>query len=282
MRTLKDDGGYGRQVTLYDGLLRQIQTQTEAHGPGRIITDTKYDQRGLVSEQTGGYVAKGEPSTDPFQVRSPTLIPSTVKYTYDARNRVTRQTVEHGRSQKYSTTTKYADTSTYVDPPGSSTPAIRTYTDPLGRVEAVRHHTGSGESTWRATSYTYDPRGNRSKVTDPEGNVWAFTHDTRGRLTDTVDPDSGTTHTEYDDADRPVSVRDAKQRTTHTEYDELSRVTKIRHGSATADPAKEFTFDGASTPSGCPSPRSATPRPATTSTGSPATTPSTGPPAGRR
>ncbi|MFI5942252.1 polymorphic toxin-type HINT domain-containing protein [Streptomyces uncialis] len=245
VRTLKDDGGYGRQVTLYDGLLRQIQTQTEAHGPGRIITDTKYDQRGLVSEQTGGYVAKGEPSTDPFQVRSPTLIPSTVKYTYDARNRVTRQTVEHGRSQKYSTTTKYADTSTYVDPPGSSTPAIRTYTDPLGRVEAVRHHTGSGESTWRATSYTYDPRGNRSKVTDPEGNVWAFTHDTRGRLTDTVDPDSGTTHTEYDDADRPVSVRDAKQRTTHTEYDELSRVTKIRHGSATADHAKEFTFDGA-------------------------------------
>ncbi|MFD4833898.1 polymorphic toxin-type HINT domain-containing protein [Streptomyces uncialis] len=245
VRTLKDDGGYGRQVTLYDGLQRQIQTQTEAHGPGRIITDTKYDRRGLVSEQTGGYVAKGEPSTDPFQVRSPTLIPSTVKYTYDARNRVTRQAVEHGRSQKYSTTTKYADTSTYVDPPGSSTPATRTYTDPLGRVEAVRHYTRPGESTWRATSYTYDPRGNRSKVTDPEGNVWAFTHDTRGRLTDTVDPDSGTTHTEYDDADRPVSVRDAKQRTTHTEYDELSRVTKIRHGSATADPAKEFTFDAA-------------------------------------
>ncbi|MFD5552232.1 HYD1 signature containing ADP-ribosyltransferase family protein [Streptomyces sp. NPDC127068] len=244
VRTVKDDGGYGRQVTLYDGLLRQFQTQAEAHGPGRIISDTKYDERGLVSEQTSGYLAKGEPVTDPFQARSPTLIPSTVKSVYDAQDRVTKQAVYHGRDFRYLTTTKYADTSTLVNPPGDTSPSTRTFTDALGRVESIRHYTKSDDaSAWRATAYSYDARGYRDKVTDPEGNIWAFTHDARGRLTDTVDPDSGTTHTTYDAADRAVSVRDAKQRTTYTEYDELSRVTKVRHGSSTADPAMTFTFD---------------------------------------
>ncbi|MEV3875101.1 polymorphic toxin-type HINT domain-containing protein [Streptomyces sp. NPDC049906] len=243
VRTLKDDGSYSRHVTLYDGLLRQVQTQSEAHGPGRIVTDTTYDDRGLVGTQTGGYLAKDEPSEELFLPQSPTLVPSTVKTSYDGLDRVTRQAVHHGRGLAYATTTTYDYSSTEVNPPGDSTPTTETFLDPLGRVSSIRHYTESDKSAWRTTMYDYDVRGNRSKVTDPDGNSWSYTYDARGRLTGSIDPDTGVTHMDYDEADRAIAVRDAKQRTTHTEYDELSRVTKVRHGSATADPAKEFTFD---------------------------------------
>lgn len=61
VKTLKDDGTYGRQVTLYDGLLRQVQMQTEAHGPGRIIVDTTYNDHGLVDQQTGATSPRTSP-----------------------------------------------------------------------------------------------------------------------------------------------------------------------------------------------------------------------------
>lgn len=53
VKTLKDDGSYATGITLYDGLGREVQQQAEAHGPGRIIVDTKYDDHGLVHEKTG-------------------------------------------------------------------------------------------------------------------------------------------------------------------------------------------------------------------------------------
>ncbi|SCK13828.1 MULTISPECIES: polymorphic toxin-type HINT domain-containing protein [unclassified Streptomyces] len=245
VRTRKDDGTYGRHITLYDGLARPVQTQSEAHGPGRIITDTTYNDHGLVYERTSGYLAKGEPATDLFQARSNSLIPSTTKLRYDGLERTVRESTYHGSDFKHATYTTHTPTSTYVDPPGTSSPSTQTFTDALGRVTSVRHYTKTDNKTARTTSYTYDARGNRSKVTDTDGNVWGFTHDARGRVTATSDPDTGNTTTRYDDADRADLVTDTDQRKTYSEYDILGRLTKVRHGTPTAEPAKEFTFDPA-------------------------------------
>ncbi|MFC9912603.1 RHS repeat-associated core domain-containing protein [Streptomyces sp. NPDC127197] len=252
-KTLKDDGTYSRQVTIYDGLMRQVQTQSEAHGPGRIITDTKYDDHGLVGEQTSGYLAKGEPAAELFAPRSKALIPSRVQYGYDGLERPSIQLTYHGDAYRYASYTFYDDTSAFTDPVGSTAPQTRTYTDALGRVTAIRHYKdnvastnwdpATSESSGRKTSYEYDARGYRTKVTDPAGNTWTYTYDARGRVTSTNDPDTGRTETWYDDADRPVKVTDAKSRTTYTEYDELGRVTLVREGSATAAPVKSFTYD---------------------------------------
>ncbi|MER7541243.1 polymorphic toxin-type HINT domain-containing protein [Streptomyces sp. NPDC097704] len=242
VKTLKDDGTYASQVTIYDGLMRQVQTQSEAHGPGRIVTDTHYNDHGLVSEQTGGYLAKDEPTPELFKVTTPTLVPNSVKTTYDGLERPTRQTPYYGMAGQTPTITTYnADTSVTVDPAGSTVPTTTTVTDALGQVTQIKHHTGSGNT--RTTTYAYDKRGNRNKVTDPAGNAWTYTFDARGRVTSTKDPDTGTTNTTYDDADRPTDVTDALQQSTHTTYDILGRITEVTTGTTTLTPVKRFTYD---------------------------------------
>ncbi|MFF3329272.1 polymorphic toxin-type HINT domain-containing protein [Streptomyces sp. NPDC002888] len=245
VQRLKDDGTYARDITLYDGLQREVQKQTEAHGPGRIVVDTSYNDHGLVDEKTASYLAKGEPSTELFAPRSKTLIPSYVKHRYDGLEREVRASTYHGGDYKHATYTSYSDTSTYVDPVGSTTPRTRTYYDALGRVTSIKHYSkGDSDSTnGRTTTYDYDARGLRSKVTDPAGNVWSYVYDARGRVTSATDPDTGTTDTWYDAADRANRVKNARQQETFTEYDVLGRARYVRRGSATATPAKEYTYD---------------------------------------
>ncbi|MEU5094893.1 RHS repeat-associated core domain-containing protein [Streptomyces sp. NPDC020996] len=247
VKTLKDDGSYATGITLYDGLMREVQKQTEAHGPGRIIADTTYDDHGLVFEQTGGYLAKGAPEPKLFAPRSKSLIPSSVKHRYDGMEREVRASTYHDGDYQYATSTWYSLSSTYVNPAGSTTPRTRTYYDALGRVTSVKHYTQeAGDSeTGRTTAYAYDARGNRRSVTDPAGNVWSYTYDARGRVTSATDPDTGTTETWYDAADRPDHVKNARGQETYTEYDLLGRVKYIRQGSATATPVKEYTYDDA-------------------------------------
>ncbi|MFF3379928.1 polymorphic toxin-type HINT domain-containing protein [Streptomyces sp. NPDC002680] len=240
--TLKDDGFYSRQVTIYDGLMRQVQTQSEAYGPGRIVTDITYNDHGLPDEQTGAYLAKSEPATALFAPKSKTLVPSWVKLRYDGLERPVRQSTYHDGNFKYGTYTSYGDTSTYVDPPGSTAPVYKTFTDALGRVTSVQHFAKTSGTQPRTTSYSYDARGNRSNVTDPAGNAWVYEYDARGRVKSTTDPDVGTTQTWYDAADRPNKVTDAESRTTRTEYDELGRVEHVYEGSDPA-PVKTFTYD---------------------------------------
>ncbi|MFF4500289.1 polymorphic toxin-type HINT domain-containing protein [Streptomyces sp. NPDC001401] len=245
--TLKDDGTYTREVTLYDGLMREVQKQVEAHGPGRIVADTTYDDHGLVDEQTGAYLAKGDPETQLFTPRSKSLIPSSVKHRYDGLEREIRSSVYHDGAYEYATYTSYTWTSTYVDPPGSTAPRTRTYYDALGRVTSVLQYTqeATNSTTGRTAIYEYDARGNRKKVTDPAGNAWSYEYDARGRVTSATDPDTGTTNTWYDAADRPDHVKDALGQETFTAYDLLGRVTAVRQGSATATPVKEYTYDKA-------------------------------------
>ncbi|MGW7254132.1 polymorphic toxin-type HINT domain-containing protein [Streptomyces sp. NPDC054834] len=247
VKTLKDDGSYASEVTLYDGLMREVQKQSEAHGSGRIIADTTYNDHGLVDENTSAYLAKGEPETKLFAPRSKLLIPAWTKHRYDGMEREVRASVYHAGDYKYATYTSYGFDSTQVDPPGSTSPTTSTYYDALGRVTSVKHYTkeASASTVGRTTTYGYDARGNRSKVTDPAGDDWTYTYDARGRVTSATDPDTGTTNTWYDAADRPNHVKNARQQETFTEYDLLGRVRYVRQGSATATPVKEYTYDDA-------------------------------------
>ncbi|WP_245685131.1 polymorphic toxin-type HINT domain-containing protein [Streptomyces exfoliatus] len=244
VKSLKDDGTYATQITVYDGLMRQVQTQSEAVGPGRIISDTKYNDQGLPAEQTSGYLAKGNPETKAFEVKSASLIPSRVKTVYDGLARATRQTTFHGATAKYSSYTGYVDNSVTVDPPGSTVPKTTTTSDALGRVTDIRHYTTLASSgPYRTTTYGYDRRGNRTSVTDPAGNAWTYIYDARGRVTSSTDPDTGTTETHYDEADRPVEVKDQLQQVTKTTYDTLGRITEVNGGPTTAPQIKRFTYD---------------------------------------
>ncbi|MGW0840373.1 polymorphic toxin-type HINT domain-containing protein [Streptomyces sp. NPDC002787] len=245
-KTLKDDGTYSRQVTIYDGLMRQVQTQAEAHGPGRVVTDTTYNDHGLVDEQTSAYLAKNEPAAELFAPKSKSLVPSRVKFRYDGLERPVSESKYHDEKVVHATKTEYGDTSTYVDAAGSTSPRTRTHTDALGRVSSIVHYKDDSATAGRTTTYGYDARGKRTSVKDPAGNEWTYTYDARGRVVSTTDPDVGKTETWYDEADRPYKVTDAKKRTTYTEYDELGRIKFVRENSETGTPVKSFTYDSLS------------------------------------
>ncbi|MFJ2094023.1 RHS repeat domain-containing protein [Streptomyces sp. NPDC087901] len=244
VQTLKDDGGYAKQVTVYDGLMRQVQTQSDASGPGRIITDTYYNDHGLVREQTKPYLTAGDPQAAQFKRASDSIVPSLTRTRYDGLERPVRVSSILLGEPQYASVTAYHDTSTYVAPAGGAAPATNTWTDARGRVTEIQQYTNSESSQWRGTEYEYDVRGNRKKVTDPAGNTWTYTYDTRGRTVTATDPDTGESLFGYDGADRRTSVKDSRG-ITYTEYDELGRVKAVREGSPTAAPVKEFTFDAA-------------------------------------
>ncbi|MFJ3583330.1 RHS repeat-associated core domain-containing protein [Streptomyces sp. NPDC090127] len=241
-QSIKDDGSYAKQITVYDGLMRAVQTQREAHGPGRIITDTRYNDHGLVGEQTGAYVAKGEPEAAQFKRVSDSLVPSLVRTRYDGLERAVRATTYHSGDTAFWSTTTYGDTNTYSRPSGGAAPATNTWTDARGRITLIQHYTNNASSRWRDTRYGYDARGNRNKVTDPAGNVWTYTHDARGRITSATDPDTGDIAYGYDNADRQTSATDLRG-AIHTSYDQLGRIVAVREGTTSSAPVKEYTYD---------------------------------------
>ncbi|MFE4382600.1 ricin-type beta-trefoil lectin domain protein [Streptomyces cyaneofuscatus] len=244
VRTLKDDGvGYARQVTIYDGLMRPVQRQAEAHGPGRTIVDTRYDDRGNVWEETDPYLAKGEPETRQFKRASDSLVPSLSRTAYDGLGRMVKRTTVHNGKSVYADVSQYGDNWSINRPAGGATPAVRTYTDAQGRVSRVDHSVNAVQEKWRTTTYGYDARGNRTTVEDHAKNKWTYTYDARGLLVSAHDPDIGSASFTYDDLGRQTSATDAQLVTTYTEYDAIGRVLKVREGSKTADPVKEFTYD---------------------------------------
>jgi len=243
VETLKDDGTYAKQVTLYDGLARAFQTQSEAHGRGRVVTDTRYNDHGLVREQTGGYLVKGEPETAQFKRKSDSAVPSIARTVYDGLERPLKVSTFHSGVAVFSSATSYGDNWTASSPAGGASPTTQSYTDALGRVTALTYFTNAGKSHSRSTWYSYDARGNRKQVKDSAGNLWTYSYDARGRLISSTDPDVGASSFTYDDLDRRISTTDSRSLTTYTDYDTIGRVKAVREGSATASPIIEYAYD---------------------------------------
>ena len=74
--------------------------------------------------------------------------------------------------------------------------------------------------------YEYDPWGNRTKYTDPEGNVTAYEYDPSGRVTLLTDPLSNTESYLYGNWGNLTSFTDKRGNTATYEYDVLKRLTK--------------------------------------------------------
>ncbi|MFD1830390.1 polymorphic toxin-type HINT domain-containing protein [Streptomyces desertarenae] len=250
-RTLRDNGTYADSVTLYDGLLRPLQVQTEALGGGRIVADTRYNSLGVVAETRNGYLAGGEPETEPFIPESVFRVPHSTETAYDGLGRPVKATTLHRGTPQHSATTAYGGEWTLVRTGMSAdgltalrgSEAVKTWTDALGRTELVRHFTDPGLTEWTDTRHTYDARGNHTGVADHDGNEWTHVYDARGRVTSTRDPDMGTSSFTYDTLDRRVRSEDSRGNVRVTTYDVLGRATAVREGTAAGPLVAEWTYD---------------------------------------
>ncbi|HNT78387.1 MAG TPA: RHS repeat-associated core domain-containing protein [Anaerolineae bacterium] len=217
---------YQTAWTVYDGLGRVIQTQTEAENGWLVLQSTGYDALGrpvtatlpsTVSASGGLYHS---PDWD--------TLPKTVT-TYDALGRVVQVQAADGSvtRQDYRAWQELV-----LDAEGHQTVYEN---DGLGRLTTVREYYGTYSAPdWNAanparTQYTYDPQGNLTQVTDALGHVTRIGYDPLGRKIWMDDPSMGYWTYRYDAAGNLIEQTDAENQTLTFEYDALNRLTHKRH-----------------------------------------------------
>ncbi|MDQ0104478.1 RHS repeat-associated protein [Paenarthrobacter nicotinovorans] len=222
--TIAGNGVPVSSYTIYDGLGRERQTQSQSPTGGKILTDTWYDSRGEKSTVNNKYFTSGAP--DGVLVIPQLAVPSSTQYEYDAAGRPTKVRAMTGDTQElWATKTSYTgmDTTT-VTGPGSEA-AVTTIVNLAGKTEqrSLFHGTAPTGAA-DVSSYVYDRFGQMMRMGDG-ANLWTWTYDAAGREIAAVDPDSGARSTLYDASGRVASATDAFGTVTGYVYDTLDRTT---------------------------------------------------------
>lgn len=225
--TLNAAGAYINSYTLYDGLLRQRQTQAPSPNGGRIITESFYDSAGRSVLEFGDYHADGAPGGTLVGTTDRAFVAKQTRTVYDGAGRVTASVFQPYGFERWRTTTAYGGDRTDVTPPAGGT-ATATVTDARERTVQRRQYHGPAPTpgtagSWDAITYRFDARGRQAAVIDSLGNDWTYKYDIRGRQTEIDDPDRGTTTITYDNAGRILTRTDARGEKLAYEYDSLGR-----------------------------------------------------------
>ncbi|MFD5988812.1 polymorphic toxin-type HINT domain-containing protein [Streptomyces cyaneofuscatus] len=233
-RTLNNAGGQITSYTLYDGFLRDRQTQSPGPEGGTLVKDTFYDERGLNTTAFATYFMTDKPSTTIFKPDDALSVETQMRTTFDGLNRPveSRQIAGNGDGGAVLSITKTiygGDRTTTVPPVGGTT--TTTLADARGNTTELRQHrTRAADSAYDTTRYHHTPRGQLSKVTDPAGNDWIYEYDQLGRQTKATDPDKGVTTSKYDDRGQLTFSKGTRTDVPGLAYvyDGLGRQTEIR------------------------------------------------------
>ncbi|MBB5867528.1 RHS repeat-associated protein [Allocatelliglobosispora scoriae] len=241
-KQLNPTGGYTTSYNLFDGLVRQRQTQTASPSGGRLLTDVFYDTAGRTVRSFAPYHdASGAPGTTIVApVDEGITVPTQTRTVYDGAGRSVAEIFQPYNTERWRTTTKYGGDYTAVTPPEGGTGRL-TIVDENGRTTELRQFAtripgplDAAPSTYDKTTYSYNSRGLLEKVKDPAGYEWTYLYDLRGRNWSTTDPDAGTTTSTFDNAGRTTSSTDGRGKVLHYTYDNLNRRTGLYHTSITA------------------------------------------------
>uniref|UniRef100_A0AAU2A6N6 RHS repeat-associated core domain-containing protein n=1 Tax=Streptomyces sp. NBC_00093 TaxID=2975649 RepID=A0AAU2A6N6_9ACTN len=242
--TLKADGTtYNTSYTIYDSLLRPLQTQSPTPQGGRLLTDTRYNDRGLAYQT---YADAFDSESLPSGEYAAAVYGRTPKQTvtvFDGAERPVTSTFLAVGVEKWSTTSSYTGDSTAMTAPGGGS-AARTIVDAQGRTTESREYEGTSPAdtgygatvgaTYTSTKFTYTRDGKQSTITGPD-SAWSYAYDLYGRQTSATDPDMGTTTTGYTALDQVSWTKDAASRVVISAYDVLGRTTGTWSAAATAD-----------------------------------------------
>ncbi|MFF1676264.1 RHS repeat-associated core domain-containing protein [Streptomyces sp. NPDC058256] len=242
---LKADGDtYNTTYSIYDSLLRSLQTQSPTPLGGRLLTDTRYDSRGLAYETYAEIFDQDKTPSGTYTRAEYGEAAQQTAMVYDGAERATSSTLYIYGVKRWTTTTSYTGDSTATSALAGGS-ASRVITDALGRTTERRDYSGTspadpayGSGTgapYTSTSTTYTPAGKELTVTGPDGSVWSFGYDLYGRTTSATDPDTGRTTTGYTDKDQVSWTKDAAGRVVISGYDPLGRVSGTWTAPSTAD-----------------------------------------------
>ncbi|WP_328392390.1 polymorphic toxin-type HINT domain-containing protein [Streptomyces sp. NBC_00390] len=256
--TLKADGTtYQTSYVIADALLRPLQTQTPSPLGGRVLTDTRYNSRGLAYETYADIYDNTSSPNGTYTRASYAHTPALAQTAYDGAGRPTTSSLTVLGEPKWETTTSYTGDSVATTA-GQGGTASRTITDALGRTTETRTYAGTspadteyGAAAGTGTAYTsvnhtHTRDGLPTQITGPDNSKWTYSYDLFGRQTSTTDPDAGTTDTTYTVLDQIASTDDARTTTGALlyGYDELGRKTGLWQTSKTdANKLAAWTYD---------------------------------------
>ncbi|MFD2354106.1 hypothetical protein ACFSTC_39715 [Nonomuraea ferruginea] len=174
-KTLRADGGYTTSHELYDGLLRERQTQEpaprddQASDPalrdGRTITDTLYNSQGEEHKANTGYFAVGTPSTNLIAVADAD-VPNQVVSLYDGAGELDTQILKAKGVEKFRVSAQMEGDRLHLTPPPGGTATTR-IGDAEDRLVELREYKGATPTgAYESTKYTYDSADRLSTVTD--------------------------------------------------------------------------------------------------------------------
>ncbi|GAB7053018.1 hypothetical protein JCM9534A_81440 [Catenuloplanes indicus JCM 9534] len=242
-------------ITFFDGLGRERQSQEEAIGGGRLITDTLYNGSGEVWQTNNAYYTTRSPEPKLFWPDADTAVPNATRYTYDGLGRVLTEMPVLNGADKPDRATRYeygADWSTVINPAGA--PSYRVFSDANGLTTRIDTFKDGNRAAFTSLRYEFDDRGQMVKASHGSnaGKQWSWTYDQRGRMVTATDPETGTTTTTYDHQDRPLTTTNARGVTLWNGYDQLSRPTQQRLGDANGTLLASYTYDTAARGIGLP------------------------------
>ncbi|MFD7320124.1 RHS repeat-associated core domain-containing protein [Streptomyces sp. NPDC059875] len=253
--TLKPDGQtYTTSYSLVDSLLRPLQSQSPAPNGGRILTDTRYNDRGLAYETYADIFDSTTAPNSTWTRAEYGGAPQQAQLEFDGLGRQVKSTLLVKGVQKFApVVTTYTGDSVATTAQQGGT-ATRTITDALGRTTETRTYasTQPDDTAYGATlgtSYTsvkngYFRDGKQKQITGPDGAKWSYTYDLYGRQDTAADPDKGTASSAYTDLDQIQTTKDAEGRLLVYGYDEIGRKTGLwQNSKSDANLLAEWTYD---------------------------------------
>ncbi|MFZ3544026.1 polymorphic toxin-type HINT domain-containing protein [Streptomyces sp. 4.24] len=252
--TLSGSGDYQTVYSIADALLRPLQTQAPSPNGGRILTDTRYDSRGLAYESYTDIWDKDKAPEGVYARAEYGSTPNQTATVFDGAARATTSTLLVYGVQKQSTTTSYTGDSVATTAVQGGT-ASRTITDALGRTAETRTYGGTTPNDpayggtapgtpYTSVRHTYTVDGKASTITGPDNTKWSYGYDLFGRSVTTTDPDKGKATTTYTALDQIATTKDARNTVLELGYDELGRKTGLwKSPKSDANKLAAWTYD---------------------------------------
>jgi len=234
---------------IFDALLRPRQTQSEAVGGGRLVSDALYDAHGRAEMTFAPHAEQGDASGTLYWTPEWSVPSQNLTY-FDRADRATAVAYRSGDGvtnivERWRTTNIYEGDRTTVVPPKGGT-STTTVTDALGRTTEAWQYTTAGASSGAhlTTTYDYNAKDQMTSVKDSSGNAWTMKYDLLGRQIESVDPDKGKTTSTYTQYDEVESTTDARGKKLVYTYDWMGRPTAVYDTAVTvADKRTSWTYD---------------------------------------
>lgn len=245
-RRLQDSvGGSPRYVddwTVYDSWLRPRQAHQLSPESGKVlVTDTRYDGRGLVAGVSMPQAVAGTAGAGVLPTPAGGWANENTT-AYDELSRPVWQISWAGGAYRRSVITDYTHDTVRTTPDPPSGGVARTVVDAFDRVIRAEELDGN---TWRPTAYGYDPADRLTSVRDPANNTITNTYDLAGRKVALSDPDLGSWTYGYDAMGNQTRASSPAGVALHTNHDALNRATERRRDSATGPLLARWEYDAA-------------------------------------